>query len=91
MRRAAKHDSNHGEITAALRKLGWAVLSLSRVGGGCLDLLISKDLVSCLVEIKTEKGKLNALQLDFVAGWLGQMAVVRSVDDVIELNRKLLA
>ena len=40
MRRAAKIDSNHAEIVAALRGIGAYVMSLASVGGGCPDLLV---------------------------------------------------
>lgn len=89
MRRAAKVDSNHGEIVQALRKVGCRVLDLSRVGQGCPDLLVSvangkygRDLV--LMEIKAGRGQANAAQRAFEAqGW--PVFLVRSVADALRV------
>lgn len=40
MRRASRRDSNHQEIVAELSRRGFKVLDLSRVGGGCPDILV---------------------------------------------------
>lgn len=86
MRRAARVDGNHAEIVDALRRVGCAVLDLSRVGDGCPDLLVRApgrgDLL--LMEVKAAKGKLNARQRDFEAhGW--GVFVVRTVPEALKL------
>lgn len=53
MRRAARTDSNQGEIVAALRAAGCTVQSLAAVGGGVPDLLVAdRDGVLILLECK---------------------------------------
>ena len=52
MRQAARTDDNHAEIREALRKVGCSVLDLSRVGGGCPDLLVWRWGTFYLMEVK---------------------------------------
>jgi Holliday junction resolvase len=85
---ARRVDGNHAEIVAALRKVGCAVLDLSRVGKGCPDLLVSRrtgfgrDLV--LLEVKTAKGQQNAAQREFEKqGW--PVFVVKTVEDALRV------
>jgi hypothetical protein len=87
LRRAAKKDFNHAEIAQAFEKLGCDVLDLSRVGGGCPDLLIRVRAIDLwrLVEIKTEKGRLKPAQKEFASRW--PVFVVRTLDDVLEVIR----
>ena len=82
MRRAAKVDGNHGEIVRALRRVGCAVLDLSRLGGGVPDLLVRRGRVWTLLEIKTPKGRVRQQQIDFAHQW--PVVVVRSVDEAIQ-------
>lgn len=56
-----KKDEHHAAIAAALVKAGFFVEDLSAVGRGCPDLLISRNSVWCLVEIKTAVGHKTAL------------------------------
>lgn len=87
----AKKDGNHNELAAEFERLGWSTLDLSRLGDDCLDLLVSKDLVTCIVEIKADGGKLTRGQLDFIAGWKGHSAVARTLADVAAIDRRLQA
>jgi hypothetical protein len=80
-----KADSNHSEITAAYRKIGARVLDLSRAGGGVPDLLVGYRGTLWLVEIKTETGKLNALQQAFHALWKGYTHIVRTPEEAVKL------
>ncbi|OGT59751.1 MAG: hypothetical protein A3E01_04620 [Gammaproteobacteria bacterium RIFCSPHIGHO2_12_FULL_63_22] len=82
--RPLRTDANHKEICAALRKIGALVTDLSRVGGGVPDLLVAYRGAFYVLEIKTDKGKLNDLQ----AAWHAKhkdcyVFVVRSVDEAI--------
>lgn len=78
-------DSNHGEIVAALRKAGIAVLSLTAVGNGCPDILCAFRETTVLLEIKAEDGKLNAGQVEFIASWPGKVYVVRTAEEAIRV------
>ena len=89
MRYAARVDANHSEIVAAFRALGYDVLDLSRVGSNCPDILLGRNNLNVLVEIKTEKGKLKPGQMEFYTKWKGHTAVVRSLDDVERLNKTI--
>jgi hypothetical protein len=83
---AAKVDGNHQEIVKSLRQLGWSVLDLSRVGQGCPDLLIAKRGRTLLAEVKTPTGRLGPPQRAFLKQWNGCHCVLRSLDDVMNLN-----
>lgn len=91
MRRAAKVDSNHGEIVKALREAGCGVLSLAAIGKGCPDLLAhgpSYPWPLHLLEIKDgsrppSDRKLTKDQQDFHAKWKGPIHVVSSVGEAL--------
>ena len=63
MRRAARVDANHAEITGTLRQCGWTVHDTSGVGGGFPDLVIAKGGRLVLVEIKDGAKKPSARRL----------------------------
>jgi len=83
MRRAARIDSNHAEIVAALRKCGASVINLSRVGEGCPDLLVGMLGRNVLLEVKAEKGRVRPNQQALIATWPGEAYIVRSVDEAL--------
>lgn len=84
---AAKVDRTHVTVVAALRAHGWIVISLARLGQGVPDLLCAKGGRTVLVEVKTASGRLRAIQESFLKCWPGEVAVVRSLDDVQALNQ----
>ena len=85
MRWAARSDPGQAEIVRALRKAGYSVLVLSRLGQGAPDLLVGHGgRHNILMEVKDESGDLNAEQRDFHAAWRGRIVTVRSVRDAIE-------
>ena len=85
-----KVDSNQAQIIADLKKIGVSVLNLSRVGGGCPDILVGWQGKNILIEIKTAKGDLNDLQIEFFEQWKGQKFVCKSINEIIEIinNKK---
>ena len=83
MRRNAKIDSNQIEMRLAFRKLGARVLSLAAIGKGCPDLLICYRGILYLIEVKTEKGKLNDLQKKWHSDWGGPVKTLYSTDEAI--------
>lgn len=89
MRRASKVDSNHGTIVAVLRRAGASVLSLARVGDDAPDLLIGFAGVNLLAEVKPVGKKLRPSQADWHRDWRGQVCVLRTAEDAIELLRGL--
>ena len=89
MPRRKTTDANHKEICAEFRKAGFSVIDLSQVGKSVPDILVAKWDKNILVEIKTPKGKLDPGQIKFMEEWKGISRVVRTVEDVIELDRYL--
>lgn len=86
MRRAAKKDANHNEIVKHLKAEGWAVLDLSRLGGGCPDILVSRRGFQVLVEIKDGSKppsgrQLTDAQAKFWKDWPGVKIVAKSPED----------
>jgi hypothetical protein len=79
-------DSNQKVITDCFRRLGYSIIDLSGIGGGCPDIEIGKHGINDLVEIKTENGKLNELQLAFAAKWNAPVYLIRSVDDIVDFD-----
>ena len=91
MRYAAKVDQNQGIIVEALRKAGASVYVSSRFGGGFPDLIVSwwdDDLGitrTCLMEVKTEKGYLTKKEREFLLNWKGQINIVRTPEQALEV------
>ena len=82
--RAYRVDANQKEVVAALRKQGWTVQHLHKVGEGCPDILVGVDKKhNILIEIKDGDGKLTPQQIIWHADWQGQKAVVRTPDEAI--------
>ena len=93
---ARRVDAGHGAIVSALRQLGCAVLDLSRLGGGCPDLLVwrpGRTADWCvgegwLVEVKRRDrtggdSGLSDGQREFLEDWPGPTCVLWSVEDSI--------
>lgn len=86
MRRIAKVDGNQRAIVAHLRAHGCSVVSLATVGAGVPDLLVGRNRVTVLMEVKrpevvdkkrgARQASTNALQDDFRATWRGGPVVV---------------
>lgn len=82
-------DANQAEIVAALKERHVSVLNLSRVGGGCPDLLVGWRGRSVLVEIKDPSKppsarKLQKSQETFAAEWRGDLVVrCETLDEVL--------
>lgn len=81
-------DSNQKEIVSALRKCGASVMITSQVPN-FVDLVIGYRGKNILAEVKTKKGKLSVTQKKFISTWQGEVVILRSIDDVINLiNRR---
>lgn len=93
MRRAAKIDANQTEIVKALRKFGASVQSLASTGKGCPDLLVGFRGMNWLLEIKDDQKvksarKLTDDQVVWHESWRGQVHVIESIDQAINLISK---
>lgn len=84
-RRAAKRDAAEAAVIEALRLYGFTVQQVSIPHGP--DLLIGRDDITRVAEVKTGKGKLKAGQLDWWNSWRGnRVLVLRTVDDVKDVS-----
>lgn len=84
-RYAAKVDANQNEIVKGLRQIfgDECVFDLSAVGSGCPDVMIGVRGRTLLMEIKTDKGKLTTDQQIFHRTWMGQVDVVRTLQEAL--------
>jgi hypothetical protein len=82
----AKRDDNEVEIVNALRAIGASVAHLS--SKGIPDLLVSFKNKLYLMEVKKPKGKLTPDQIKFHENWKGEIHIVRTVQDAIEILNK---
>jgi hypothetical protein len=88
-RRAAKVDANHAEIVKDLRRYGFDVYDMSRVGQGFPDLLVCAHKKWILLEVKDgakspSERRLTEAQERFHKACKGPLAVVLSRDDAIQ-------
>lgn len=81
MRRAAKTDINQTAIVTALRKSGFSVHITAPLGDGFPDLVVGRDGVTYLLEVKNGNADLTPKEQKFLDGWKGHYAIVRSVMD----------
>jgi hypothetical protein len=88
---AKRVDSNHKELTKALRDMGCSVFDTSRVAGGFPDVVCGKNGVTVLVEFKSSvKAKFTAAQDLFILNWRGSPVVrINNIDDAINLVKSL--
>lgn len=83
VRRAARTDANQKEIVTKLRKRGYSVWpDCAKLGRGFPDLLVAKDGLSTLVEIKTGNGKLTPDQCRFIENWKAPVVIALCAEDV---------
>lgn len=86
-RYAKQRDDNEPEIIAALESIGCTVYSLDEP----VDLLVGRGAKNILLEIKNVHGRnRNTEKQDkFLASWKGQVAVVRTPEEAIEVVQRL--
>jgi hypothetical protein len=83
-------DTNQPIIVEALRQAGASVQHLHFVGQGCPDILIGYRGKNLLAEIKDgskqpSRRKLTEDEAVWHSAWRGQVAVIESVDDALNL------
>jgi hypothetical protein len=88
MRKRGRTDQNQTVIVAALRRLGFEVLSLAPMGDGCPDLLLYRQGKLTLVEVKAPKGTMTPQQVQFRTLW--PVTVLRSIEDVMQFADRRL-
>lgn len=90
MRTAARIDDNQLKIVQTFRSLGFSVISIAAVGCGCPDLIVARNGIIRLIEIKDgskppSERRLTPDQEKFHAEWKATIPIVTSVEDVIKL------
>lgn len=96
MRRNARVDSNQPQIIKTFRAYGATVQLLHMVGKGCPDAIVGYAGVNLLVDSKDgskspSKRKLTEDEQLWHEQWKGQVCIVESEQDAIELMRKIEA
>lgn len=87
--RRKRRDTNHAEVIAAFKALGWVVIDMSQLGGSVCDLMVARGGRTVAVEVKTAKGKVKPGQTAWLASWPSETAIVRSLRDVALLTHAL--
>ena len=94
MRRAARVDSNQGDIVKALRKIGAVVTPLHTVGKGVADLLVSFRQQWFLMEVKDgakppSKRELTTDEKRWIGEQKAPVFIVTSPIEAVDLLRRL--
>ena len=89
VQRPSRRDVNEKEIVDALRKIGASVSRLKDRdlnARGLPDLLVGYKGKTILIEVKSEKGRVNEGQKEWHRNWQGDAAyVVSSADQAVKL------
>ena len=81
----AKVDKNQPVIVKAFRQLGFHVSHTHMVKRFC-DIVVHKNGLNHLIEIKGEKGKLTPAEKEFHAECPSPVHIVRTPDDVLQFS-----
>ena len=89
-----KIDANQRTVVKTFRQLGWSFAITSDVGRGFPDGVGGYRGRNYLIEIKDGAKPLSAQKLTpdqvvFHEAWRGQVIIIRSVQDVIDLTNRL--
>jgi len=93
MRRAARLDSNHHEVQAALERDGWTVYSWA-ADSGRLDLINADEILTWMGEVKNgelppSERRLTPREVDFMMGWPGKGDVLLGAEQAVEVGRAM--
>jgi hypothetical protein len=92
MTRLVRRDANHQQVVDALRAAGCSVWDAAHVGGGCPDVFVGRVVAGVprtyLLEIKDgrlppSRRQLTPAEARWHSQWIGQLAIVTSVDDAL--------
>lgn len=83
MRRAAKSDGNQKQIVRELRTLGFTVRHTHTIGQGFPDLVVGRNGITLLVEVKRDGEKLTPQEREFFEAWRGAAIVASDAEQVI--------
>lgn len=85
-----KVDANHSEIVKGLRAIGATVRSTAMVGQGFPDIAVGHQGKNYFFEIKDgakfpSQRKLTVAEEEFFESWRGQVNVIHSLSEAIEV------
>lgn len=91
---ARRTDANQAEIVKVFRSMGCSVAVTSMVSNGFPDLIIARNGVNILIEVKDGSKNPSARKLtddeaDFHEKWKGSIYIVESIDDAIKVVNSL--
>lgn len=91
--RAKRIDENQPEIVAALRRIGCSVAITSSAGDGFPDIVVGLQGKNFMLEIKDgnkspSEQKLTPDQKEFHDAWRGQISIVKTIDEALEIVTK---
>lgn len=89
-RKHGRPDANQGQIVQQCRDLGYSVAVTSDLGNGFPDIMVGTAGFNLMFEIKDpsqppSKRRLTPNEVDFHAGWRGQIDVVETIDDIVRV------
>ena len=92
MKRAARTDANHQEISVAFERIGWSVLDIHQIPNSA-DILVGKWLHCIVIEIKDgskppSKRKLTPGEIGFRDRWKGDYRIVTCLQDVLDIDQE---
>jgi hypothetical protein len=85
LRKHGRTDGNQQEIIDSLRRLGATVKDTSALGHGFPDIVVGHRRFNWLIEIKLPGQRLTEPETLFHSAWSGQIAVVHSIEEALEL------
>ena len=88
---AKRTDANQTKIVTDLRRIGFSVAITSSLGKGFPDLVVGKNGINYLFEIKDAdkppSGKrLTEDEQKFFDGWRGQVNKVETIDEILKIT-----
>jgi Holliday junction resolvase len=83
--RRKRVDANQKQITKELRDLGFSVALTHTIGKGFPDIVVGKNGVTLLVELKAnKKAKLTPDEKAFLENWQGSFLVATSTLEIVK-------
>jgi Holliday junction resolvase len=87
--RHGRVDKNQKQIVQELRQLGFSVAHISDIGKGLPDIIVGKNGINVLIEIKLNwTKKLKPLEEKFFLEWKGQVNIATSAEEVLQIFDK---
>jgi Holliday junction resolvase len=89
---AKRVDVNQKEVVKALRDSGCSVVHLHECGKGIPDLLVGKDNITYLIEVKRDdKASFTPAQLEFQRTWQGSPVVrINNPQEAIDFVKNMV-